>query len=186
MKTEQDRGESTDRDQDRSRRRGDQQDRQWDANEQASGRDQDERGAARRGVRPQPHERSRMTNLLLTAAVALISGIVGAMGYSWLLGSKPDEPTSSRSKAEAVSNKESSSSSKPGGQSQTGSANESGTRGLTSSSIPGIGSAQQVEELKQQIVNLNKRIDRLGEDVARLQELLSLAVPLLQRLAPKQ
>ena len=34
-------------------------------------------------------------------------------------------------------------------------------------------------------MNLNRQIDRLGERVDRLQELLSLAVPLLQRIAPK-
>jgi hypothetical protein len=34
-------------------------------------------------------------------------------------------------------------------------------------------------------MNLNRRLDRLSEQVDRVHELLSLAVPLLQRIAPK-
>jgi hypothetical protein len=185
MKTEQDRGESTDRDQDRNRTRDAQHDWQPDVAEQARGRDQDDRGAVRGAARPQSHKRSMMPNLLITAGVALMSGVIGAVGYSSLLGSKPGEPFSSRSKTEGGSSQESSSSRKSGGGSDTGSANESSTQASTSSSSAGFGSAQQADELKQQIMNLNKRMDRIGEQIDRLQELLSLAVPLLQRLAPK-
>jgi len=34
-------------------------------------------------------------------------------------------------------------------------------------------------------MDLKQRIDRFGEQVDRIQQLLSLAVPLLQRIAPK-
>ena len=77
-----------------------------------------------------------MTNLLITAAVALISGVIGAMGYSYFFGPKPDESSSSQSKTEAGSNKESSSKSKSGGGSNPESAQESSTQASTSSSIP--------------------------------------------------
>jgi hypothetical protein len=136
--------------------------------------------------RGQPQHHSMMTSLLITAAVALISGVVGAMGYSHFVDSKSGEPSAAPSKSEAGSSKETRSGSKGGGGSNTDSAKESSAQALTSSSTSGFGATQEGENLKQQIVNLNKRIDRLGEDVARLQELLSLAVPLLQRMAPKQ
>ena len=61
-----------------------------------------------------------MTNLLITAAVALISGVIGAMGYSHFFGPKPGEPASSQSKTEAGSNKESSSKTKSGRRSEDG------------------------------------------------------------------
>ena len=44
---------------------------------------------------------------------------------------------------------------------------------------------QHMDQTRQQIRNLDGQIDRLGERVDRLQQLLSLAVPLLQRIAPK-
>ena len=141
--------------------------------------------AIKRASRSHSEQPSMMTNLLITAAVALICGVIGAMGYSHFFGPKPGEASSSQSKTEAGSNKESGAKSKSGGGSDTESAKESGTQASTASAIPGVSSAQEVDELKQQIRNLNQKIDRLGERVDRLQQLLSLAVPLLQRIAPK-
>jgi hypothetical protein len=48
--------------------------------------------------------------------------------------------------------------------------------------------SEQWENLSQsgtQFRNLNQMIDRLGERVDRLQTMLGVAVPLLQRIAPK-
>jgi Sodium/hydrogen exchanger family len=60
-----------------------------------------------------------------------------------------------------------------------------GTQASTASSISGFSLAQEVAKLKQQIGSRNQRIDRLGERVDRLQTLLSVAMPLLQRIARK-
>ena len=147
--------------------------------------DKDDRGDQRAPAQPRPRQPSMITNLLITATVALICGVFGAMGYSYFFGSKPGEPSSSQSKTEAGSSQESSSKTKSDGGPNTDSANASSNRASTSSATPGSSSANEADELKQQIMNLNQRIDRFGERVDRLQELLSLAVPLLQRMAPK-
>ncbi len=119
------------------------------------------------------------------AAVGLVCGVLGAMGYLYFFGPKPGDASSSQSKTDAGSNQESSSGGKSGGGSNTVSAKDSGTQASTSTSVPGLSSAQEASELKQQIRDLNQRINRLGEEVDRVEQLLSLAVPLLQRIAPK-
>jgi hypothetical protein len=128
---------------------------------------------------------SMLKSLLITATVAAIFGVLGAMGYSNLFGSMSGEPASSRSKTAAGLSQESSSTTRSVGGPNTDSANESSHRASTSSAIPGSSSAKDADELKRQIMNLNKRIDRFGEQVDRIHQLLSLALPLLQRIAPK-
>jgi hypothetical protein len=125
-----------------------------------------------------------MKNLLIMAAVALICGVIGAMGYSYYAGAKPDESSSSQSRDESASKKKSSLKPQPGN-GPTESVKKPSTQASTLPSMPGFNSAEEVNELKQQIMNLSQRIDRLGERFDRLQELLGLAVPLLQRIAPK-
>lgn len=129
---------------------------------------------------PTTQEGEMKTNIFITAVVALISGVIGAMGYTYYVGPKPGEPPSSRSVAETGRNQEPNSKSQSGG----GSTQQS-TEASASSVAPAISAAQEVAELKQQIKNLNQRLARLGEEVDRLQTQLSLAVPLLQRIAPK-
>ena len=84
----------------------------------ASRRDEDDRGDRPDQAQPQPRQPSMMTNLLVTAAVALISGVIGAMGYSQFFGPKPGESSSSQSKTEAASNRESSSKQQVGRETQ--------------------------------------------------------------------
>jgi TolA-binding protein len=126
-----------------------------------------------------------MLNLMLTAVVALGCGVLGAMGYSHYISPKPGESSSSQTKTDAGSKKASSPKSEAGGKGNTESAKDAGTEASAASSIPGLSPAQEVVELKQQIRDFNQKIDRLGERVERLQTLLSVAVPLLQRIAPK-
>ena len=59
------------------------------------------------------------------------------------------------------------------------------TTQTSSPSSPAAIPAAEAAELKDQMRILSQRIDQLGERVDRLQTLLSLAVPLLQRIAPK-
>jgi len=185
MQTARDRGEPKDSDPDQSRRRDDHENWQPDDADRAPTRNEDDRGHQRDQAQPQPHRPSMLPSLLITAVVALISGVIGAMGYAYLSGSKPGEASSSHTKSEAGFNQESSSTTRSGGGSNAGSAQESSTQSSTSPSMQGSSSGQDADTLKEQITKLNRRIDRLGEAVDRLQQLLSLAVPLLQRIAPK-
>ncbi len=147
--------------------------------------DKDGRGDQRDPAQPHPQQPSMLKNLLITAMVAAIFGALGAMGYSHFFGSKSGEPSSSRSKTEAGSSQDSSSKTMSDGGPNTDSANASSSQVSTSSPIPGSSSAKEADELKKQIMDLKQRIDRFGEQVDRIHQLLSLAVPLLQRIAPK-
>jgi flagellar motility protein MotE (MotC chaperone) len=121
-----------------------------------------------------------MRNFLLIVAVGAISGTVGAMGNAYFFGKQAGDRSEAEKRSAGKSSAETTSD-----QSAQTQANESSKAAQSAAPIPGIGSAQEVEELKQQIRNLNQRIAGLNERVDRLQDLLSLAVPLLQRLAPK-
>jgi cytoskeletal protein RodZ len=151
----------------------------------ASGHDEERQGDQRAQSHVPPHRPSMMLNLMLTAVVALGCGVLGAMGYSHYFSPKPGESSSSQTKTDAGSKKASSPKSEAGGKGNTESAKDAGTEASAASSIPGLSPAQEVVELKQQIRDFNQKIDRLGERVERLQTLLSVAVPLLQRIAPK-
>jgi hypothetical protein len=173
METARDRGEANDRDQDRKEQQADRPaSRPTDSDRPQPARDANDRTEAHHQAR----HPSMMTNLLVTAAVSLTCGAIGAIGYTHFFGPTASDPSSSHSQTETPSTSESSS---------TQSGRGPATTALTQ---PGAGMAKiadEASELKQQIMNLNKRIERLGERVDRLQELLSLAVPLLQRIAPK-
>jgi hypothetical protein len=117
--------------------------------------------------------------LVITALVALVSGAIGAMGYSYYFGASPQASSSSQAKTEARSRDDSS---------RKGTVGDSGADPANASSaksIAGSNPGEQTIDLSEQIRGLNRRIDRLSEEVERLHQLLSLAVPLLQRVAPK-
>jgi hypothetical protein len=139
-----------------------------------------------RGERPPP-PRSTMKSLLATGAVALVCGVIGAMGYSYFFGPKPQASASTQSGKQAGSKGESAGKSQDGAASKAELPNEASTMesSPSASAMPGEISMEDAETLNQQLAKLTARIDRLGERVDRLQELLGLAVPLLQRLAPK-
>jgi hypothetical protein len=120
-----------------------------------------------------------MKNFLISATVPLIAGVLGAMGYEHFLGAKAGAPSSS------VSSTESGSGSKSEGGTNAESAKGSNAKASTSSSIPAVTGSPEADLLKQQIKSLSQKMDRLGERVDRVQQLLSLAVPLLQRMALK-
>jgi hypothetical protein len=181
MATVRERGDPKDRD--RRPRRDEHEDGQRNDAERAPRRGEDD-GGGERG-KAQHQQPARTTSLLTTAAIALICGVIGAMGYSYFFGSKSDESSAKQANSEAGSNKESSVKSKAGGGSDAESAKESSTQPPGSSSTSGSVSRQDSDDLKQMLRTLNQRIDRVDERVDRLTELLSLAVPLLQRIAPK-
>ncbi|MGO9921959.1 MAG: hypothetical protein ACLQIB_45595 [Isosphaeraceae bacterium] len=187
MKTARDRAAPTDLGHDRIRPRGDHEDRPRDDADRAPGQDAHDRSEEGERAQPPPAQPARMKNLLVIAAVGLVSGTIGAMGYSYIFGPGTGDASSSLSRTKAGSNQEASSHSNPGGGSPTEAAQGSSTpeSTSTSSSIPGFSSAHEAKELKERITGLNRRIDQMGERIDRLQELLSLAVPIMQRIAPK-
>jgi hypothetical protein len=132
----------------------------------------------------QTHRRQPALVFVTTFAIALLAGVIGAMGYLHFFGPKPVERSSS-SQSEAKSGKDSSLKGGSDGGTKIASGSESSTQGSTSSSIPGVSGSPEADELKQQIKTLKLKLDGLGERVDRLQHLLSLAVPLLQRISPK-
>jgi cytoskeletal protein RodZ len=138
------------------------------------------RGEGRSQVQPPQQSQSIQPSMvklvLVAAAVSLICGVIGAVGYTHFFAPTPRDASSSQSQTHVGSNSESKST------------RSGGTPAAKPTAQPASGAVNVEDEaiqLKQQITSLNQRIERLGEKVDRLQELLSLAVPLLQRIAPK-
>ncbi len=105
-----------------------------------------------------------MKNLLMTAVVGLLSGVVGAAGYTHFFGAKPEESGSAEQKPVTVSKgaPEKGTSAFSG----TQSVNESNAR--TASSIPGFTASDDADTLKKQIASLMERIDGLSGRIDRL------------------
>ena len=102
---------------------------------------------------------SMMKNLLMTAGVALICGVIGAAGYLYFLGPKPEESPSSQKKPDSESAKEATEN-KKSVFSGTESVMESNSRGA--SSIPGFTASDDADTLKKQIADLMQRVDGLS------------------------
>ncbi len=116
-----------------------------------------------RGDRPGRQQGpSTMRNLLVTAGVALICGVIGAMGYSYFFESKDDKS------GDSSQEKKASSSSKSGGGGNSKNSGKESNAPSTSSAIPGFTSSDDAETLKKQIMDLMQRVDRLGERVDRM------------------
>lgn len=184
MTTALDRGEPRNKDQDRNRQEGDHLDLKREDTQPTSGSAASASRAEPAQTRRQPERPSRMRNFLVIIAVAVIGGTIGAMGNAYFFGKQAGDPSEGQNRSTGRTNRDSNADSTKGQSPQT-QANESSMQTPAGTPIPGVGSAQEVEDLKQQIRNLNQRISGLNERVDRLQDLLSLAVPLLQRLAPK-
>ncbi len=156
-------GNSQDRPQEQngpSKNRGEEREDQHD-NDQ--GPDQEDRGEDRsRQQRP-----SMMKNLLITAGVALVCGVIGAMGYAYFFGPKSAGPRSEQSqgKSDSSSKKDSGSKEKSGGGESKKSGKASNTQASTTNSMPGVSSANDADMLKQQIKDLSRRVDHLRERV---------------------
>lgn len=193
-----DRGQSDDKEQEdrgkkqnaQGKKRDDQsngQPKKPDQEEQDRG-DEDQRGERDdRQDKPRQKQPSMMKNLLITGGVALVFGVLGAMGYSYFFGSKSGGSSSeqSKGKSESGSKKESSSKKSSGGGSGKESGKESNAQAATSSSIPGFTSAEDADTLKRQIMDLMQRVDRLGERVDRMSRPKDETPPVLHTLQIK-
>ncbi len=156
-------GERKDRDRG-DRDRGDRAERDHDRD-----RDRHRHHDDRPDRRPQP---STMRNLLVTAGVALLCGVIGAVGYSYFFESRDRQSgDSSRSQGKTASAKPKNASSagkSGGGGTSKDSGQQSNAQASNSSAIPGFTSADDADTLKKQIVDLMQRVDRLGERVDRM------------------
>ena len=140
-------GNSQDRPQDQTgqtKNRGGQQARQHDAD-----RVQDQEDLGEDGSRQQ--QPSMTKGLLIAAGVALVCGVIGAMGYSYFFGPKSSGPGSeeSQGKSDSSSTKESGPKEKSGGGERKQSGKESNALASTTNSIPGVSSAKDADMLKQ-------------------------------------
>ena len=120
--------------------------------------DRPDREPATQEPAPAAQEPSMMKNLLMTAVVGLLSGVVGAAGYTHFFGAKPEESGSAEKKP-ATASKEAPEKGKSAF-SGTQSVNESNAR--TASSIPGFTASDDADTLKKQIASLMERIDGLS------------------------
>ncbi len=162
---------------DRDKRHGNSQDRQQDQNGQGKNRgvqqarehdhdrsrDQEDR-VDDRSRRQQP---SMMKNLLITAGVSLVCGVIGAMGYAHFFGPKSEGSSSDQAQGESDSGSKNESGSKEkstGGEGKE-SGKESNSRALTTNSIPGVSLTKDADMLEQQIKDLSRRVNNLRERV---------------------
>ena len=154
-------------DQGRGKKQGDQRARRRDDKDQDRGREEDDGHDEQPPERDQPRQQqpSMMKNLLMTAGVALICGVIGAAGYLYFLGAKPEKSPSSQKKPDSESAKEATEK-KKSGFSGTESVMESNSRGA--SSIPGFTAADDADTLRKQIADLMQRVDGLSARVDRM------------------
>jgi hypothetical protein len=122
------------------------------------GRDQEDRGEDR-SRRERQQRPSMIKNLLITASVALVCGVIGAMGYAHFFGpkSKGSSPDQSQGKSDSGSKNEPGPKEKSGG----GESKQSNAQASTTSSIPGVSPAKDADMDKQQIKDLSQRVDQL-------------------------
>ena len=170
---DQNHGNSQDRPQDqngRSKNRGGQQD---------ADRVQDPEDLGEDGSRQQ--QPSMMKNLLMTASVALVCGVIGAMGYSYFFGPKSAGPKSKESQGKSDSGPEKKSGSAESKESGKGSS----AHASTTSSLPGLSPAQDVDMLKQLITDLSRRVDHLRERVDGVTLPMDATPPALRKMQVK-
>jgi hypothetical protein len=110
---------------------------------------------------------SMTKSLLITAGVALVCGVIGAMSYAYFFGPKSSGRGSeeSQSNGDSSPKKESGSKEKSGGGDSKQSGKESDAQASTANSIPGVSFAKGGDMLEQQIKDLSQRVDRLRERV---------------------
>ncbi len=162
---------------DRDRKHGNSQDREQNQNVRAKDRagnraqerdhdrscDQEDRG----DDRSRQQQPSMIKSLLITAGVALVCGVIGAMGYAHFFGPKPEGSRSDQSQGESDSGSKNESGSKEkstGGENKA-SGKESNGRASTTNSIPGVSSTKDADMVKQQMKDLSRRVDNLRERV---------------------
>ena len=159
---------------DRDKKHGNSQDRQRDENgggknrggQQARQHDRDRRGDQEdRGEDRSPQQQpSMMKNLLTTAGVALVCGVIGATGYAHFFGPKPEGSRSDQSQGESDSGSKNDSGSeeKSSGAENKASGKESTAQASATNSVPGVSSTKDADMIKQQIKDLSRRVQQFA------------------------
>ena len=100
--------------------------------------------------RSRQQQPSMTRSLLITAGVALVCGVIGAMGYAYFFGpkSKGSSSEGSQGKSDSSSKKESGSKEKAGGGESKQLGKESDAQASTTNLIPGVSSAKDAYMLK--------------------------------------
>ena len=146
------------------------------------GRDQEDRGEDRSRREPQKQP-SMIKSLLITASVALVCGVIGAMGYAHFFGPKSKESSSDQSQGKS----DSGSKNEPGpkGKSGGGESKESNGQASTTNSIPSVSPAKDADIVKQQIKELAQRVDHLRVRVDSVTRPTDATPPLLRTMQIK-
>jgi hypothetical protein len=112
---------------------------------------------------PRQERPSMIKHLLITASVALVCGVSGAMGYVYFFGptSKESSPDQSQAKSDPGSKKKSDSKVKPGVGENKPSGDDSSAHASTAHSTPAVHSATESDTVKNQIHDLSQRVDNL-------------------------
>ena len=130
-------------------------DRLRDDADRAAGRDGGRRDDQREQTPSTAHQPSIMMNVMITGAVALVCGVLGAMAYSHFAGPKPGEPSKSQAKTDAGSDQKSSVNGKSGGEPKTDSTKRPSAQASTPASnselnsIPGGGRLEATDHCSQ-------------------------------------
>ena len=128
-----------------------------------------------------------MKSILITAGVALVCGVIGAMGYAYFFGPKSKGPSSAgpQGKSDSSSKKESGAKEKSGGGESKESGKESNAQASTANSILGVSSAKDADMLNQQIKDLSQRVDQLRERLDGVTKPTDATPPLLRTMQIK-
>ena len=128
-----------------------------------------------------------MKNLLITAGVGLVCGVIGAMGYSYFFGPKSAGSTAkeSQAKSDSGSTEESGPEKKSGSAESNDSGRGSNAQGSTTSSIPGVSPPNDADMLKQLITDLSRRVDHLRERVDSVTLPMDATLPALRKMQIK-
>jgi hypothetical protein len=126
-------------------------------------------------------------HILITASVALICGVSGAMGYAYLFGpsSKDSSPDQSQAKSDPGSKKKSESTAKTGAGDKNQSGDDFRAQASTANSIPAVHSAQDAALIKQQYKDLSQRVDNLLERVEGVTRPIDQTPPVLRMMQIK-
>jgi hypothetical protein len=138
----------------------------------------------------QQRQPSTWKSLLASAGVALICGVIGAAGYWYFFGSKSDQ-SSDQSQGESGSGSKSSSGSKKssggdegGSKKQAGKGSDpkakpsSNSESLNTNSQSGSSGSEDI--VKQQIMDLLERVDRLNERIDHVNQPRDQTSPMMQ------
>jgi hypothetical protein len=136
---------------------------------------------------PRQERPSMIKHLLITASVALICGVSGAMGYGYFFGPKEKAASTdhSQAKGDPGSKKKSESTANRGASDNKQSGDDSSVQASTANSTSAVPSAQDAAMVKRQLKDLSQRVDDLLERVEGVTRPVDQTPPLLRMMQIK-